>query len=178
MPKPSGYIENDFKNLYNEREEDGDFTVICQNGDKSLKVHTFVLCSRSKVLRTAVTGKFLESESKSIELNHYKYDSVNDFIRFLYGIDLSVIHRPTTSFYQWEEWEDRKEVELQTILELLEMACIYNVQGLLTFLLDMSEYWLPLSETLEPIMMVLKVAALHNIRKMENRCLMFLLINL
>jgi len=171
MPKPSGYIENDFKNLYNERDQSSDFTVICQNGEKSVKVHTFVLCSRSKVLRTAVTGNFLESESKSIELNHYNYDSVNELIKFLYGIDLSVIHRPTTRSSQWKEWEVQKETEFQTILELLEMACVYDVKSLLTYLLDMSEYWLPLSDTLKPIMRALQVASLHDIREMKERCL-------
>jgi len=174
MPKPSVYIENDFKNLYDEREDSSDFTVICQNGEKSLKVHSFVLCSRSKVLRAAVTGNFRESESKSIELNHYKYDSVNEFIKFLYGIDLSVIHRPMTTlpyFPQWKEWEIQKETEVQTILELLEMACIYDVQGLITYLVDMSEFWLPLSDSLQPIIRVLQVAALHNIKEMKEKCL-------
>jgi len=173
MPKPSVYIENDFKNLYDGREESSDFTVICQNGEKSLKVHTFVLCSRSKVLRTAVTGNFRESESKSIELNHYKYDSVNEFIKFLYGIDLSLIHRPTNPVFsmQWKEWEIQKEAEFQTILELLEMACVYDVQGLLTYLVDMSEFWLPVSDSLQPILVVLQVAALHNIKEMKERCL-------
>jgi len=168
MAPPETYLVSSFKNLYDERDQEGnsDFSIVCQNGEEIIKVHSFILCARSKVLRKAVTGDFKEGNLMTIELNQYSYDSMNEFIKFLYGVDQLTI----SYSHDVKEKVDRKKFRLA--LDLLEMASVYDVQELHLYIASVLNAWMPSEEEgLQPFIEVFEIALMHGMKSLIDECL-------
>ena len=99
-----------FQDLYDQREEGGDFAVVC--GQQEIPVHSFVLSARSEVLGKSVTLDFKEKETGKIHLEFVTEKSVKAFVQFLYGV------------------LELKKLDVESLLELIQMGELYNVAGL------------------------------------------------
>ena len=98
-----------FQDLYDQREREGDFTIV--SGHQDISVHSFVISARSEVLRKTVTLDFKEKQTGKIQLDPFE-KSVKAFVQFLYGV------------------LELKKLEVETLLELMQMGEMYNVPGL------------------------------------------------
>jgi len=164
MPKSADYLAYAFQSLLEEKpSEDSttDFKVQCKD-DSLIHVHSFVLAVRSSVLKMTVNGSFKESETKIIEMKNYSPKAVNEFIRFLYGFDFSLI-------------EPNFDDNVQLALELIEMGGVYNVKGVQTCVATFFEQYLnnwyfPLPRKLETLLNVLEFSMIHNAKDLEDRC--------
>ena len=98
-----------FQDLYDQRERDGDFAIVC--GHQEISVHSFVISARSEVLRKTITLDFKEKQTGKIQMDPFE-KSVKAFVQFLYGV------------------LELKKLEVETLLELMQMGEMYNVPGL------------------------------------------------
>lgn len=172
MAPPENFLVSSFKDLYDTRDQEGncDFSIVCQSGEEVIKVHSFVLCARSKVLMKAVTGDFKEGNSMTIELNQYSHESMNEFIKFLYGVDELAINYS----HGIAEKVDKKKFRLA--LDLLEMASVYDVQDLHLYVASVLNAWMPSEEEgLQPFIEVFEIALMHKMKKLVDECLALML---
>jgi len=169
MASPENFLVSSFKDLYDTRDHEGncDFSIVCQSGEEVIKVHSFVLCARSKVLRKAVTGDFKEGNSLILELNQYSYETMNEFIKFLYGVDqLSINHSHDVT----AEKVDGQKFRLA--LDLLEMSSVYDVQDLHLYVASVLNAWIPAEEEgLQPFIDIFEIALMHGMKKLVDECL-------
>lgn len=89
-----------------------EFSVKLKNGSL-IKVHTYILSSKSDVLANMVKGDFKEKKEKTIQFPNFSDHAVKTFIKFLYGFNLR-----------------KEDLKLDIVKELLQIGEMYNVKSL------------------------------------------------
>jgi len=143
--------------LFESREEDGDFSINLKNG-KQIKVHSWIIKHHSEMLATMLSANFRERKEKLIQFPPYEDKTVEVFIKFMYGFELS---------------SSGNDVSLETCKELIEMGGVYGVEGIQIAVTGVMEKFLKK----ENIFKMLQVCKKNNAQEAVDLCVQFVIKN-